>query len=76
VLTSRFLHDLPVSLRGRGDSTSQTLRAAKELGVATHAQAVHAFTDAMAAGFRVVAVIVLLAAGIVHRGLRHEGGSR
>jgi EmrB/QacA subfamily drug resistance transporter len=76
VLTSRFVDGLPASLRGSGDSTSQTLRAAKELGATAHAQAVHAFTDAMAAGFRVVAVIVLVAAGIVHRGLRHAEDGR
>ncbi len=70
VLTSQFASGLPASLRDHADSTSRTLRAARQLGTAVHTQAVNAFTDAMATGFRVVALIVLIAALAVARGLR------
>ena len=68
VLTSRFTSGLPAVLRDHADSTSQTLRAAQQLGADVHMQAVNAFTDAMATGFRVVAVIVLIAAVVVAAG--------
>jgi C4-dicarboxylate transporter len=45
------------------------LRAAQQLGADVRTQAVNAFTDAMATGFRVVAVIVVIAAVVVARGL-------
>jgi len=69
VLTSQFANGLPATLREHADSTSQTLRAAQQLGAAVHNQAVNAFTDAMATGFRVVAAIVLIATVAVARGL-------
>lgn len=72
VLTSRFASGLPTALREHADSTSQTLRAAEQLGTAVHAQAVNAFTDAMATGFRVVALIVLIAAVAVAQGLQRN----
>ena len=75
VLTSQFASGLPASLREHADSTSRTLQAARQLGTAVHTQAVNAFTDAMATGFRVVAVIVLVAAVAVARGL-HRTSAR
>jgi MFS family permease len=69
VLTSRFAHALPDALDGGGGSTSQALRAARHAGPASYADAVHAFTGAMAAGYRVVAAVVLVGAALVHRGL-------
>lgn len=69
VLTSRFTSGLPATLREHAGSTSQTLRAAQQLGTGIHTQAVNAFTDAMATGFRVVAVIMVIAAVAVARGL-------
>jgi EmrB/QacA subfamily drug resistance transporter len=62
VLTSHFSSALPAALRQHADSTSQTLGAAQRLGVGVHAQAVHAFTDAMALGYRVIGAVVLVAA--------------
>ena len=50
VLTSQFTNGLPAALQDEADSTSQTLRAAHELGASVHAEAVDAFTDAMAVG--------------------------
>lgn len=46
--------------------------SAEQLGAAVHAQAVNAFTDAMATGFRVVILIVLIAAVAVARGLQRN----
>lgn len=56
--------------RGGHASAAQTLRAASDLGAQVHAQAVRAFTDAMATGFRVIGMAVLVAAAIVFHGLR------
>jgi MFS family permease len=72
VLTSRFAGVLPAALRDHADSTSGTLRVAQQLGTAVHTQAVHAFTDAMATGYRVIAVVVLAAAVAVALGLRRD----
>ena len=69
VLASSFEHSLPVDLHGQGHSVFQTLRAAEGLGPAVHDQAIVAFTDAMSAGLRVVAVVVLLGAVTAARGL-------
>ena len=69
VLASQFTRDLPKELQGGADSTSQALREAQRLGNAVAADAVDAFTHAMAAGYRVIAVVVLVAAGLVFRGL-------
>jgi EmrB/QacA subfamily drug resistance transporter len=73
ILTSQFARSLPTALEAHAGSTSQTLRAARELGPVVHADAVDAFTDAMATGFRVIAVGVLLAALVVARGSRRDG---
>lgn len=71
ILTSRLASSLPASLHEHADSASQTLRAAEQLGPAAHAQAVNAFTDAMATGYRVVAVVltatIAVAAGLPHK---------
>lgn len=72
VLTSHFANALPTALQEHADSTSQTLSAAQQLGATVHTQAVNAFTDAMAAGYRVIAVIVLIAAVAVALGLRRD----
>ena len=69
VIGSRFARDLPAALDGRADSTSQALREAHHLGASVYSGAVEAFTNAMAAGYRVIAVVVLIGAGFVHRGL-------
>lgn len=69
VLTSRFTGALPKALDGRAGSTSQALREAQHLGTAVYTEAVDAFTTAMSAGYRVIAVVVLVGAGLVYRGL-------
>jgi len=69
VLTSRFTGALPAALEGQADSTSHALREAQHLGTAVYAEAIDAFTTAMTAGYRVIAVVVLIAAGLVYRGL-------
>lgn len=69
VLTSKFTGALPQALDGRADSTSQALRQAQHLGTGVYGEAVDAFTSAMAAGYRVIAIVVLVAAGLVCRGL-------
>jgi hypothetical protein len=51
------------------DSPPVPSRAAQQLGADVHTQAVNAFTDAMATGFRVVAMIVVIAAIAVASGL-------
>ena len=66
ILTSQFTQALPAGLEGAG-STGQTLRAAQALGPRIHAEAVDAFTGAMSTGFRVIAVLVLVASVVVSR---------
>ena len=66
-----FGSDPRSGLQGDSESTSQTLRAARELGGTVHAQTVTAFTDAIAVGFRVVAAIVLMSAIVVAAGIRN-----
>lgn len=73
VLSSRFAAALPAALADHADSTSQALRAAERMGPIVRSQAVGAFTDAMAAGYRVVAAVVLLATAGIARG---GGGAR
>ena len=73
VLTSHFAHALPTSLQEHADSTSQALSAAQQLGTTIHTQAVNAFTDAIATGYRVIAVIVLVASVAVALGLTATG---
>jgi EmrB/QacA subfamily drug resistance transporter len=70
VLTSRFASSLPTALHDHAHSTSQALTAALRLGTDTHTEAVIAFTDAVAAGYRVVAVIVAIAAAVIAHALR------
>ena len=72
ILTGHFTNALPTALQDHADSTSETLSAALQLGTAVHTEAVNAFTDAMAAGYRVIAVVVLIAAAAVTHGLRKE----
>ena len=72
VLASHFAHALPASLHEHAESTSQALSAAQQLGTTIHTQAVSAFTDAMATGYRVIAVIVLIASVAVAPGLRRD----
>ncbi len=67
---SGFAHALPPSLQTHAGSASGALSAARQLGPAVHEQAVNAFTDAMATGYRVTAVTVLIAAVAVALGLR------
>jgi MFS family permease len=68
ILTSQFAQALPAELEGSTGSTSQMLRAAQQLGTGVHARAVDAFTGAMSTGFRVIAVLVLIASIVVARG--------
>ena len=72
VLTNHFASALPTSVREHADSTSQTLGTALQLGATIHTQAVNAFTDAIATSYRVIAVIVLIAAVAVALGLRRD----
>ncbi len=72
VMTSRFAEGLPVALRDGAESKSRTLSAAGQLGAGVRGEAVGAFTDAMASGYRVIAVLVLLAAVAVCWGLRGD----
>ena len=69
ILSSRFSASLPAALREQSDSTSQALRSASRLGTQVHAQATAAFTDAMSIGYRVIALVVLLAAAGIASGL-------
>lgn len=71
VLTSHFSSALPAALQ-HANSFAGTLRAAQRLGATVHLQAVNAFTHAMAAGYRVIAVVVLIGAVAVALGLPRE----
>ncbi|WP_431904060.1 MFS transporter [Nonomuraea sp. bgisy101] len=70
VASSHFASALPASLKQHSGSASQAFDAAHRLGPAAHAQAVDAFTAAMAAGYQVIAAIVAAAAIVVTLGLR------
>jgi MFS family permease len=70
VLASRFGSGLPTALRPDASSVSAALAAAQRLGVTAHAQAISAFTGAMADGYRVIAVVVFL--GAIAVGSRHS----
>jgi EmrB/QacA subfamily drug resistance transporter len=67
IMASRFTQALPAELEGHTGTAAQTLRVAEELGASVQADAIGAFTQAMATGFRVVAVIVLIASAVVAR---------
>ncbi|WP_433478854.1 MFS transporter [Spirillospora sp. CA-142024] len=71
VLAGRFAGGLPPELGGHAHSAGEALAAAAaaDAGPRMHAQVVEAFTSAMAAGFRVVAVAVALGALLVLPGL-------
>lgn len=71
ILASKFASGVPAELQGHAQSTSQTIRVARELGSTVHTQTVSAFTDAMALGFRVVAAIVLASVIVVAAGTRN-----
>ncbi|MBW8486134.1 MFS transporter [Actinomadura parmotrematis] len=59
VLSSRLSAGLPPALAGRTRSVGEALAAARAAGTG-HDEVVAAFTGAMATGFRVVAVVVLV----------------
>lgn len=71
ILAGHFADGLPAALQGHAHSTSAALAASDRLGAAEHAQTVTAFTDAMSLGYRVVAVVLLVAAVVVGTGLRN-----
>ena len=75
VLASTFERSLPGAVRG-GESVFQTLRTAAAIGPEVHQEAVRAFTDSMAVGLRVVAVVVLVVAAVVSRGMRASAADR
>lgn len=58
VMSAALARGLPAGL-GSAGSTSEALRLAEDLGPEIRAEAVDAFTDAMAVGYRVVAAVVL-----------------
>ncbi|WP_216651583.1 MFS transporter [Actinomadura litoris] len=70
VLTGRFADELPPALSGHAHSAGEALAAADAAGAgpSTHAQVVDAFTEAMATGYRLVAVVVCVAAVVVALG--------
>jgi predicted MFS family arabinose efflux permease len=70
VLSSQFAQHLPDGLRDQHGSPAQTLRAARGLDPVVRDEAVRAFTDAMALGFRVIALAVLVSTVVVLRGMR------
>jgi EmrB/QacA subfamily drug resistance transporter len=76
VLSGQFTRQLPEGLQDGHSSPAQTLRAASHLGADVHAQAVRAFTDAMATGFRVIGLAVLVGTAIVFRGMRSGAAGR
>lgn len=71
VLASRFSQALPSELKGHA-GPAQALRAAEELGDAVRSEAVSAFTQAMSTGFRIIALMVLIAAAFVARGVSRQ----
>jgi len=62
VLADRFGSGLPAALRPCASSVSGALDAAQRLGGTAPGRAISAFTGAMAAGYRVIAIVVLLGA--------------
>lgn len=73
VLTAGFTARLAAPVAPHAHSVSDAMAAAERLGAAQHAATVTAFTDAMALGYRVVAVIVAVAAVAVL--LSRRGGA-
>ncbi|MGW2420968.1 MFS transporter [Streptomyces sp. NPDC001709] len=65
IVTSRFLAHLPPAVANSAHSASDAMTAADHLGTAQHAAAVHAFTDAMTQGYRVIAALVAVTAVVV-----------
>ncbi|MGK5637669.1 MFS transporter [Streptomyces sp. URMC 126] len=74
VVTSRFLAHLPEGAEESAHSASDAMAAADRLGADGHDAAVRAFTDAMAQGYRVIAVLVAVI-GLVAL-VRHGRGRR
>ncbi|WP_242902474.1 MFS transporter [Actinomadura terrae] len=70
VLAGRFADGLPPALSGHAHSAGEALAAADAMdaGPSTHARVVDAFTDAMSMGYRLVAVVVCVAAVMVALG--------
>ncbi|WTW92796.1 MFS transporter [Streptomycetaceae bacterium NBC_01309] len=75
VLAARFDAELP-DAAGSAHSIGQALGTADRLGPAGHEQTVTAFTDAMSTGFRVVALVVLVATALVWLWSRGAPGGR
>ncbi|MGW0658721.1 MFS transporter [Streptodolium elevatio] len=75
VLAARFDAELP-DAAGPAHSIGQALGAADRLGPDVHDRTVTAFTDAMSTGFRVVALIVLVATALVWLWSRGTTGPR
>ncbi|MGW2651108.1 MFS transporter [Streptomyces sp. NPDC001393] len=73
IVTSRFLAHLPPAVATHAHSASDAMTAAGHLGAAQHTAAVHAFTDAMTQGYRVIAALVAVTALVV---LRWQGRAR
>ncbi|WP_207400656.1 MFS transporter [Actinomadura roseirufa] len=71
VLTGRFADGLPPALAGHAHSAGEALAASDAAGAGpgAHERVVEAFTGAMGAGYRVVALVVLAAAVVVALGL-------
>lgn len=66
ILSSRFTATIPSGLAEHAHSTSETMRAARALGPDVHLEVTSAFTDAMAVGFRVVALVVAFTAVLLY----------
>lgn len=72
VLASHFASALPTDLQDHADSASLTLSAAHDRGTGVYSQTVDAFTDAIGAGYLVIAAIGLIAAVAIAIGLRNH----
>ncbi|WP_241777496.1 MFS transporter [Streptomyces sp. CT34] len=62
VVTTRFLAHLPTIVAAHAHSTSDAMTATGHPGTAQHTAMVEAFTHALSAGYRVIAVLVALIA--------------
>ncbi|MFI1199986.1 MFS transporter [Streptomyces sp. NPDC020883] len=71
VVTTQFLAHLPSTVARGTHSTAEAMTAASHLTPIQHASVVRGFTEAMAAGYRTVAVLVALAAVTVLVWRRH-----
>ncbi len=75
VVTTQFLAHLPSAIAGGAHSTSDAMTVASHLTPAQHAYVIRAFTDALATGYRTIAVLVALAAVAILVWQRHAGRS-